>query len=154
MDPLYRELFALVHDDARAPAVRLKDAMAAIQKARPRHQWTGVYVLKGDVLDLAAYVGPETPHARIPIGKGLCGKAVTTRQDLDIGDVNAQPEYLACSIETKSEAIALMWHKGEIVGQIDVDSHTRGDFGADAMRSLATAAHILAPLADEVRVGR
>lgn len=153
MDPLYSHLFRLTHEDTRAAKVRLRDAMAAIQRVRPRHQWTGVYVLRGDTLELAASIGPETPHPRIPIGKGLCGKAVTTRSDLDIGDVNAQPEYLACSLTTKSEAIALVWYKGNIVGQIDVDSETPGAFGKEAMDSLATCAHLLAPLVAEVALG-
>jgi GAF domain-containing protein len=90
-------------------------------------------------------------HTRIPIGRGLCGKAVTEARDLDIGDVNAQPEYLACSLSTKSEAIALAWWRGEIVGQIDVDSDTAGAFGDAAMRELATAAHVIAPLLAALR---
>ena len=95
-------------------------------------------------------MGPPSEHTRIPIGKGLCGKAVTQKRDLDIGDVNAQPEYLACSLTTKSEAIALVWSQGQIVGQIDVDSDTAGEFGKEAMTALATAAHVLAPLVVQV----
>jgi L-methionine (R)-S-oxide reductase len=144
-------LFKLVHEDERAPKTRLSDAVRVIHKAFARHQFTGVYVLRGEVLELAAFEGPPSEHTRIPIGKGLCGKAVTQKHDLDIGDVNAQPEYLACSLTTKSEAIALVWFKGEIVGQIDVDSDTAGEFGSEAMADLATAAHIIAPLVLQVR---
>jgi L-methionine (R)-S-oxide reductase len=144
-------LFRLVHEDARPAKARLGDAVAALHGGR--NSWTGIYVLSGDTLELAASVGPETPHPRIPIGKGLCGRAVTSRRDLDVGDVNAEPEYLACSLSVKSEAIVLIWHKGEIVGQIDIDSETPGPFGAEQMQALATAAHVLAPLVLEVRGG-
>jgi GAF domain-containing protein len=71
---------------------------------------------------------------------------VTENTDLDIGDVNAAPEYLACAITTRSEAIALIRHEGQIVGQIDVDSDTAGPFGAEAMAALRRCADILAPL--------
>jgi flavin reductase (DIM6/NTAB) family NADH-FMN oxidoreductase RutF/putative methionine-R-sulfoxide reductase with GAF domain len=148
-DPLYRTLFALVHEDTRAAKERLQDAVSALHAARPRHSWTGVYLLRGEMLDLAAYVGPQTEHTRIPIGKGLCGLAVTQGTDLDIADVNARPEYLACSITTKAEAIALIWHRGKIIAQIDIDSDAPGEFGAEAMRSLATVAELIAPLAAE-----
>ncbi len=144
-------LFTLVHEDKREAKARLRDAVRVIHKAFTRHQFTGLYVLRGDVLELAAFEGPPSEHTRIPIGKGLCGKAVTQKRDLDIGDVNAQPEYLACSLSTKSEAIALVWSKGEIIGQIDVDSDTSGEFGTAAMNDLATAAHLIAPLVVAVR---
>ncbi|MCC6809660.1 MAG: GAF domain-containing protein [Deltaproteobacteria bacterium] len=147
---LYARLCALVHDDARAPKQRLQDAIEAIHEARPRHQFTGLYVVRSDALELAAFAGPPTEHTRIPIGRGLCGRAVRDRRDLDIADVNAEPEYLACSLTTKSEAIALVWLRGEVVGQIDIDSDTPGAFGADAMQSLSTMAHILAPLVAQI----
>ena len=147
---VYEELFRLSYEDTREPAARLKSAVEAIHRARPRHQWTGVYLLRGEVLDLGASVGPETEHKRISIGQGLCGKAVTEKRDLDVGDVNSAPGYLACSIATKSEAIALIWRKGAIVGQIDIDSDTQGEFGKDAMQSLAKMAELLAPLAAEL----
>jgi L-methionine (R)-S-oxide reductase len=147
---LYSDLFRLSYEDARAADVRLRDAVARIHTANPRHQWTGVYLLRGEMLELGASVGPETEHTRIPIGKGLCGKAVTEASDLDIGDVNSAPGYLACSISTKSEAIALIWHKGKIVGQIDVDSDQKGEFGKEAMHALASMADLLAPLAAEL----
>lgn len=143
---LYRELFRLTYEDDRPPRERLHDAVQRIHAARPRHQFTGVYLLRGQMLELGAFAGPATDHTRIPVGRGLCGKAVTTRSDLDVADVNAQPEYLACSLTTKSEAIALIWHRGDIVGQIDIDSDTAGEFGASAMGSLRIMADILAPL--------
>lgn len=147
---LYSELSSLVHDDPREPAARLKEAVERIHKARPRHQWTGIYLLRGDMLELGPFVGPASEHTRIPVGQGLCGKAVADARDLDIGDVHSAPGYLACSIATKAEAIALVWHKGKIVGQIDVDSDTAGEFGKEAMASLSRMADILAPLCSEV----
>ena len=49
--------------------------------------------------------------------------------------------YLACSIETASELVVLIRDReGRIVGQIDIDSHTRNAFGPSeeaAVRAVA-----------------
>ncbi len=148
---LYRALFSLVYEDARAPAVRLSEAVDRIHRAHPRHQWTGIYLLRDGVLELGPHVGPATEHHRIPVGTGLCGRAVAEARDLDVGDVHQASGYLACSLTTKAEAIALLWYKGHIIGQIDIDSDTAGEFGAAAMATLSHIAHLLAPLAAEVR---
>ena len=150
-DPLYAELHALMKDSTRPESVRLQLAIEALHEARPRHQWTGIYLLHGDMLDLGPFVGPPTEHSRIPVGKGLCGQAIANDADMDVGDVNAMPGYLACSISTRSEAIVLIRHQGKVVGQIDIDSETPGEFGEEAMRSLKVVAEILAPLAATVR---
>ena len=143
---LLEALFKLTYADPRPAKARLEEGVRRIHDAFPRHQFTGVYLLRGETLELVAFSGPETEHTRIPIGQGLCGKAVTQQRDLDIGDVNAEPEYLACSLTTKSEAIALIWKEGRIIGQIDIDSDTAGAFGTDAMRQLRACADLLAPL--------
>lgn len=150
-DPLYAELHALVKDSTRPESVRLQLAIEALHSARPRHQWTGIYLLRGDMLDLGPSVGPATEHTRIAVGQGLCGQAIANDADMDVGDVNAMPGYLACSVSTRSEAIVLIRHEGEVVGQIDIDSEDQGEFGEEAMRSLRVVAEILAPLTAAVR---
>jgi len=49
--------------------------------------------------------------------------------------VNADPRYLACSIETRSEIVAPVFMKGKVVGELDIDSHTAAAF-TDADRKL------------------
>ncbi len=41
------------------------------------------------------------------------------------------PRYLACSLETKSEIVVPIRVRGEIVGELDIDSHTPAAFKAD-----------------------
>lgn len=147
---LLEALFRLSYADSRPAKLRLDESVRRIHEAFARHQFTGIYLVRGDTLDLAAFAGPPTEHTRIPLGQGLCGKAVTLKRDLDIADVNAEPEYLACSLSTRSEAIALIWKEGHIIGQIDIDSDTAGAFGADAMLQLRACADLLAPLCAQV----
>ena len=110
--------------------------------------YTGVYLymLHGSMLELEAYAGRETPHTRIPVGKGLCGKAVAEGRDIVAADVNAAPEYLACNLETRSELIVLIRRGSNVLGQIDVDSDVPDGFSPDEHAAVTRVADGLASL--------
>jgi GAF domain-containing protein len=129
----------------------LRAAVESLHRAFPRHSWTGIYFLRGEELVLGPFVGPPTEHVRIPRGSGLCGRAVREETDLNVGDVASQPEYLACSADVRSELIVLVRDRGEIIGQIDIDSREAGAFPPDHERSVRGVADAIAPL---VRVAR
>src|ERR1039458_4439779 len=80
------------------------------------------------MLVLGPYVGAETPHKRIPLNQGICGAAVSTGQTVVVDDVNADPRYLACSLETRSEIVTPILVHGKVVGELDIDSHTPAAF--------------------------
>jgi GAF domain-containing protein len=80
---------------------------------------------------LGQYSGAATEHTRIPVSEGICGAAVALGETLVIDDVHADPRYLSCSIETKSEIVAPIRVNGKIVGEIDIDSHEPAAFAAD-----------------------
>ncbi|KAA3655087.1 MAG: type II 3-dehydroquinate dehydratase [Calditrichaeota bacterium] len=101
----------------------LKKAVDVLHATFPKYDWTGIYLVDGDELDLHNFHGAPSPHSRIPIGQGICGAAVAERDSIIVPDVNADPRYLACSIETKSEIVVPIYAKEEIVGEIDIDSH-------------------------------
>jgi GAF domain-containing protein len=105
---------------------------------RLRHyNWVGFYMIeKGGVVEppvlvLGPYVGAVTPHTRIPLNQGICGAAAATGHTVIVDDVASDPRYLACSIETKSEIVVPIRVKGEVVGELDIDSHTPAAFTAD-----------------------
>jgi GAF domain-containing protein len=108
--------------------------LAAVQDLAlrfPRFDWTGIYFLRGDALELGPFVGAPTEHRRIPLGVGVCGRAVAENRDLNIPDVNLEANYLACSSSTRSELVCLIRDsKGRTLGQIDIDSHTLDAFDA------------------------
>ena len=69
-----------------------------------------------------------TPHVRIPVTQGICGAAVASGKTVIVDDVNADPRYLSCSIETKSEIVVPIYAHGGVVGEIDIDSHNSAAF--------------------------
>jgi GAF domain-containing protein len=100
----------------------------------PAYDWVGFYML--DLADpktlvLGPFVGADTPHKRIPLDQGICGAAAASGQTLVVDDVHADPRYLACSLETRSEIVAPVFVRGRVVGEIDIDSHTPAAFGPE-----------------------
>jgi L-methionine (R)-S-oxide reductase len=110
--------------------------------------YTGVYLymLHGSELVLEAFDGRPTEHTRIPVGKGLCGRAVAEKRDINAADVSTEPDYLACSIETRSELVVLIRRGEEILGQIDVDSDAVNGFDEQEQAAVKDVADALASL--------
>jgi L-methionine (R)-S-oxide reductase len=105
--------------------------VSRLKERLPGYDWVGFYMIERgtpDMLVLGPYIGAPTEHKRIPLNRGICGAAVTSGHTIIVDDVNADPRYLACSIETKSEIVAPVWVKGAIVGELDIDSHTPAAF--------------------------
>jgi L-methionine (R)-S-oxide reductase len=134
--PLVEELNTL--SDAAESIEDLMSMVVERLRERVHHfDWVGFYMVEhgqpGEepMLVLGPYVGAETPHKRIPLNQGICGAAVSSGQTVLVDDVNADPRYLACSIETRSEIVVPVFMKGAVVGELDIDSHTPAAFGAE-----------------------
>lgn len=113
--------------------------------ALPGYDWSGIYMLEGDLLKLAEYVGEPTDHTLIPVGRGVCGTAVAEGKNQVIDDVNQLENYLSCSLKTRAEIVVLIRGRdGKVLGQIDIDSHTQGAFDSSDERLLTQVAGILA----------
>lgn len=110
----------------------------------PGYDWSGVYVLKGEMLHLDAYVGAFTDHTEIPVGRGVCGTAVAEDANQVIEDVREIENYLSCSLETRSEIVVLIRRDGVVLGQIDIDGHEVGAFDGEDERFLEELAELLA----------
>jgi GAF domain-containing protein len=112
----------------------MRGIVAHLQERLQHFNWVGFYMIeegrRGEepMLVLGPYVGADTPHKRIPLNQGICGAAVSSGQTVIVDDVNADPRYLACSIETRSEIVAPVFVKGKVIGELDIDSHTPAAF--------------------------
>src|SRR3954469_18057138 len=113
----------------------------------PNLNCVGFYMLRQEachkVLLLGPYVGAPTPHVKISLNQGICGAAVSQGQTIVVDDVNADPRYLACSLDTKSEIVAPIRVRGEIVGEIDIDSHEHAAFGTEERQLVERCAELV-----------
>jgi GAF domain-containing protein len=125
-------------DAAMATATRLLHAGV------PHYSWVGIYLLDGNELVLGPFVGKPSPHTRIPVGRGICGAAAAEKETIIVDDVNADPRYLACSLETKSEIVVPIMSGDEVLGEIDIDSDQPAAFGPADRRMLEDVARQLA----------
>jgi GAF domain-containing protein len=108
----------------------MKQAVELLKDGVPEYTWVGIYLMDGDSeLVLGPYLGKPSPHVRIPLGSGICGAAAAEKATIVVDDVNADPRYLACSIETKSEIVVPIMDGDRVLGEIDIDSDRPAAFG-------------------------
>jgi GAF domain-containing protein len=124
----------------------LRLAADRIRAAGPPYTSVYLYMLHGDELVLEAWSGRDTEHTRIPVGRGVCGTAVATGRDQNVGDVRALSNYLACNLETRSELVVLIRRGATILGQIDIDSDVPDPFTPEEEAEVKKVADALAVL--------
>jgi GAF domain-containing protein len=110
-----------------------------LNKEMLKYNWVGFYMLEAGadppVLVLGHYQGAMTPHTRIPLNLGICGAAASSGKTVVVDDVEVDRRYLACSLETKSEIVVPIFVRGQVGGELDIDSHFLAAF-ADEDREL------------------
>jgi GAF domain-containing protein len=122
----------------------LSQVVTLLRRERPHYHWVGVYLLQEGELVLGPYVGKPTLHTRIPLNQGICGAAASTGQTIIVDDVNADPRYLACSLETRAEIVVPIVLKGHVLGEIDIDSDQLAAFTPHDRELLQAVAALLA----------
>jgi GAF domain-containing protein len=139
------EAAGLIDAIAQAPDARAAMHVAVERlKALPKYSWVGIYLLEGQELVLGPFLGKPSPHTRIPLNRGICGAAASQKQTIIVDDVNSDPRYLACSLETKSEIVVPIMRGEQVLGEIDIDSDQPAAFGAEDRRLLEAVARAVA----------
>jgi len=142
-DSLENDIIAAIEAAPNA-AVAMDDTVRLLKERLPHYTWAGIYLLEGDELVLGPYIGKPSPHTRIPLNRGICGAAASEKTTIIVDDVNSDPRYLACSIETRSEIVVPIMRGDTVLGEIDVDSDGVGAFGQRDRDLLETVARALA----------
>jgi L-methionine (R)-S-oxide reductase len=131
--------------DSAAPRDEvLQYAVQILKLERERYNWAGIYLVEGDTLVLHNYIGKPTEHTHIPVGQGVCGVAVAEGANQIVGDVTKLDNYLACSVETRSEIVVLIRRGMNIFGQIDIDGDLENAFTQQDESLLIRVADLLA----------
>jgi GAF domain-containing protein len=110
----------------------------------PDYTWVGIYLLEGNELVLGPFLGKPSPHTRIPLNQGICGAAAMHKQTVIVDDVDADPRYLACSLETRSEIVVPITRGSQVLGELDIDSDKKAAFGPADQDLLESVAALLA----------
>ena len=134
---------------ATAPKTSLDEIVALLFDRIGYYTWVGIYLMDGNHLVLGPYRGKPSPHTRIPLNQGVCGAAASQKQTIIVPDVHADPRFLACSLETRSEIVVPIMEGQTCLGEIDIDSDQPDAFDETDRCFLEAVAqrlaHLLAP---------
>lgn len=124
------EISQLIQTHASDANQAMQGICDLLQGHIPYYNWVGFYFKNGDKpeLKLRVFSGEPTDHTVIPFGKGICGQVAESNTNFVVPDVKGQDNYIACSIDVKSEIVVPLFVEGENIGQIDIDSHVLDPF--------------------------
>ena len=132
-EKIFNSLLERVREIIKGPSGRdekLRTICQLLIENVPHYDWVGFYFVDRSKkeLVLGPFVGEPTEHVRIPFGRGICGQAAERRTTFVVQDVSKEGNYLACSPKVKSEIVIPLFKGGEIIGELDIDSHTLSPF--------------------------
>lgn len=83
--------------------------------------WAGFYLLKNEELILGPFQG-KIACTNIPLTKGVCGKAASSRETVLVEDVHQFEGHIACNSESNSEIVVPLIKNNQLYGVLDLDS--------------------------------
>ena len=104
--------------------------------------WTGFYRVEGEELVLGPFQGPMA-CTRIKKGRGVCGTAWAEAQTQVVPDVDLFPGHIACSSASRSEIVVPIFHEGEVIAVLDIDSAQLNTFDQTDRRYLEQVVEML-----------
>lgn len=150
MTPAHKDLLQEFQDFSKtAPTSHsLMEQMAErLHQRMTRCNWTGFYLVDpadSNFLMVGPYAGSFTPNARIPLDRGLCGAAATTRKVIVVQDVSADPRYLAGSSLVKSEIVVPIFVNDKLAAELDIESYFANTFTQPEQQFVESCASIVA----------
>lgn len=141
-DEVLEKVRATVEKDTDVEA-KLKDICGLLNNELEGYDWVGFYLAKNGELVLGPYVGEATEHTNIDFGEGVCGQAADREETFLIDDVKREENYLSCSPKVESEIVVPLFKEGDVVGEIDIDSHQRSHFEDEDEKLLEEIAEIV-----------
>jgi sigma-B regulation protein RsbU (phosphoserine phosphatase) len=94
----------------------------------------------------------HAPKRRIPITSGLVGASAREWRVVNVPDVRKDLRYIEMNPETRSEMIIPLFHKGRIIGVLDLEHTRTGFFNEEHERVLTTLAAQIAIAIENARL--
>ena len=109
------------------PTANAANTAAVLFHGLARVNWAGFYFLQGSELVLGPFQG-RPACVRIPIGKGVCGRAAVEQRSVLVRDVHDFPGHIACDPISRSELVIPLLDGSRLLGVLDLDSPDIGRF--------------------------
>jgi L-methionine (R)-S-oxide reductase len=119
-DLLERQVAALLEDE-RDFVANAANFAAFVYGELPLVNWAGFYFPDASGLVLGPF-GGKPACTRLAHGRGVCGRAFTTRQSVIVDDVDAFADHVVCDSASRSELVVPLLRSDAIYGVFDIDS--------------------------------
>lgn len=131
MNRIEDELRALTENVPHLIA-NLANSAALLFEKLENVNWAGFYILKDGRLVLGPFCG-KPACIEIPVGKGVCGSAVSQDSVLAVADVHSFAGHIACDSASRSEIVVPLHAHGKVWGVLDVDSPVENRFTQESV---------------------
>ncbi|TKB57646.1 GAF domain-containing protein [Ferrimonas aestuarii] len=139
---LVKQAQALLEGETNLIA-NLANLSALIFNNVERLNWAGFYLLESpQMLVLGPFQG-QVACTRIPVGRGVCGTAVSTGEVQRIEDVHQFEGHIACDAASNSEIVLPIRKQGQIIGVLDIDSPELNRFDDADQREFEALVEVL-----------
>ena len=135
------QLAALI-DGIPYETANLANASALLWQELKDINWAGFYKMMDGKLVLGPFQG-KPACILIPVGRGVCGTAVTEDCTQLVKDVHQFPGHIACDCASNSEIVIPIHVDGKIWGVLDIDSPLFSRFTQEDQAGLEEFVHIL-----------
>ncbi|WP_414046073.1 GAF domain-containing protein [Macrococcus equi] len=120
----------------------LANASALLNEFLTDVNWVGFYTMKNGQLQLGPFQG-KPACVTIPVGKGVCGTAVSEIKTMRIEDVHAFPGHIACDAASQSEIVIPILINQNVFGVLDIDAPIKNRFTEDDQTGLEAFVKVL-----------
>ena len=113
------------------PTLKMVTINCLLKTFLPYYYWVGFYLVRDGRLSVGPYQG-TLGCLHIDFGRGVCGKAASTRETQLVHDTHALAqgtEHIACDPNSQSEIVVPVFNAAdELIAVFDVDSTLKGSF--------------------------
>lgn len=132
---LNRDMKALLSGETSFLAV-MGNCSALLYERLEGVNWAGFYLLtEENTLVLAPFQG-KVACVHIPIGRGVCGTALSEKRVQRVDDVHAFPGHIACDAASNAEIVLPLVVNGHVIGVLDIDSVEYNRFDSEDEKGL------------------
>ncbi|MEW6992413.1 GAF domain-containing protein [Colwelliaceae bacterium 6441] len=138
---LIQQTKALIGDEEDVIA-NMANISALLYDELDQVNWAGFYRVIEHELVLGPFQG-KIACIRIPIGKGVCGTAVSENRTQRIADVHQFSGHIACDAASNSEIVIPLRVNNKVIAVLDIDSTVFNRFDDVDQTGLESIAKIL-----------
>mgnify|MGYP000565809208 CR=1 FL=1 len=137
---LVQQAQAIIADEQDVVA-NMANLSALLFDALEQVNWAGFYRLVDNELVLGPFQG-KVACIRIPVGKGVCGTAVSEQRTQRIADVHQFSGHIVCDAASNAEIVIPVYADDVIVGVLDIDSVAYERFDEEDQKGLEAVVEV------------